>query len=160
MPDQPHHSAVTRLIEAYRHINEQSMQGLPIVNPQLEVDAVGFTVWRGRLLGIIITPWFMNLTLLPIEQEEDWSNLKPGNKRTWELPSGNYEFIVSPIEGVGVHQSLSLFTTVTDFPDHQVARAVAQAIMDKLLEHCTVRPEKTTVSRRELLRKFIPKECG
>ncbi len=158
-----------RLVEAYRNISEQRMQGLPIVNERLEVEAVGFTLWEGRWLGIIITPWFMNLVLLPAEHE-DWSELDWDAKRVWELPSNHYEFIVSLIEGVGVHQSLSLFTTVTDFPDQHVARAVAQAIMDKLLESSIDVSEQATVStkedfskisdnpvsRRDLLRKFMP----
>lgn len=163
------HPAVIRLVEAYKNINERHMQGLPIANERLEVEAVGFTLWEGRWLGIIISPWFMNLTLLPAEHE-DWSDLGWGAKRVWGLPSSDYEFIVSPIEGVGVHQSLSLFTTVTDFPDQHVARAVAQATMDKLLESGAKVPEQTavstkedlgkildnSVSRRELLRKFVP----
>ncbi|MEN8132714.1 MAG: [NiFe]-hydrogenase assembly chaperone HybE [Pseudomonadota bacterium] len=169
MAEEKVHSAVIRLVEAYRNISEQRMQGLPIVNERLEVEAVGFTLWEGRWLGIIISPWFMNLTLLPAEHE-DWSDLDWGAKRVWGLPSSDYEFIVSPIEGVGVHQSLSMFTTVTDFPDQHVARAVAQAIMDKLLERSVEVSEQATVStkedlgkipdnpvsRRELLRKFVP----
>ncbi|MCP4408195.1 MAG: [NiFe]-hydrogenase assembly chaperone HybE [Gammaproteobacteria bacterium] len=163
------HPTVIRLVEAYKNINEQKMQGLPIVNERLEVEAVGFTLWEGRWLGIIISPWFMNLTLLPAEHE-DWSDLDWGVKRVWGLPSSDYEFIVSPIEGVGVYQSLSLFTTVTDFPDQHVARAVAQAIMDKLLVSSAEGSEQAIlstkealgkipdnpVSRRELLRKFVP----
>ncbi len=43
------------------------MQGLPIVNPALEVEAVGFAPWEGSWLGVMVTPWGMNLTLVPGE---------------------------------------------------------------------------------------------
>ena len=36
-----------------------------MVNPALAVEAVGFRPWGEHWLGILITPWFMNLVLMP-----------------------------------------------------------------------------------------------
>ncbi len=165
------HAAIDNLLNAYRGICEQHMQGLPIFNPHLEVEAVGFTQWEGRLLGVLITPWFMNLVLLPRDQD-DWSQLASGTSETWELPAGEYEFTVNPDKATGIHQSLALFTSVTDFPDQQTARAVAQEIMDRILtseRQQEIKPLKSVtelparvlerpMSRRDLLRRFIPAE--
>ena len=41
------------------------MAGLAVVNPALEVEAVEFARWEGRWLGVMVTPWSMNLVLLP-----------------------------------------------------------------------------------------------
>ena len=147
------------------------MQDLPIFNPNLKVEAVGFTPWQGRLLGVLITPWFMNLVLLPGAQD-DWSELASGTSETWELPAGEYEFTVTADDALGVHQSLSLFTTVIDFPDQQTARAVAQEITERILtndvqsetkpveslDELPTRVLDKPMSRRDLLRRFLPAE--
>lgn len=55
------------LEEIYRRIHREKMLGLPILNPALEVEAVGFLPYCGHSLGMLITPWFMKLMLLPGE---------------------------------------------------------------------------------------------
>ncbi len=163
--------SIDRLVDSYRRIGAQRMQDLPIFNPNLKVEAVGFTPWQGRLLGVLITPWFMNLVLLPGAQD-DWSELASGTSETWELPAGEYEFTVTADDALGVHQSLSLFTTVIDFPDQQTARAVAQEITERILtndvqsetkpveslDELPTRVLDKPMSRRDLLRRFLPAE--
>ena len=39
--------------------------GSSFVNPAVEVEAVGFAPWDAHWLGVMVTPWFMNLMLLP-----------------------------------------------------------------------------------------------
>jgi [NiFe] hydrogenase assembly HybE family chaperone len=56
---------VADLVARYQAIYEERMRDLPIVNPKLAVEAVGFDQWEEKDLGILITPWFMNLVLLP-----------------------------------------------------------------------------------------------
>ncbi len=165
--------AITHLTEAYRRISEERMRGLPLFNERLTVEAVGFTEWEGHLLGVLITPWFMNLVLLGGDQD-DWSKLINGTSTSWSLPSGEYEFIVNTTTAAEVHQSCTLFTTVSDFPDQETARLVAQTIMANVIairapNTQEVTPQSTVndvsvkilskpVSRRELLRSFIPGE--
>lgn len=162
------HSQISHLLHAYRLTGEAHVHGLPIYNNRLEVEAVGFEFWESRPLGVVITPWFMNLTLLPNNQDH-WLGLELGSRRVWMLPSGPYEFLVSPVQGIGVVQALSLFTTVTDFPDQQTARDVALGVMCKVLsQNCAEEstepisikevgnkmPAKT-LSRRTLLRNLV-----
>ena len=45
-----------------------TMQGLAIVNPALEVEAVGFAPWQDHWLGVMVTPWFMSEWLAWIER--------------------------------------------------------------------------------------------
>jgi [NiFe] hydrogenase assembly HybE family chaperone len=134
MKAEPEASArLERLVSGYRTIAAERMRGLPITNPHLAVEAVGFQDWEGRQIGVLIAPWFMNLVLLP-GPDDDWSALAPGASCEWRLPSGRYQFNVARIAGLDVHQSLALFTTVTDFPDQATARAVAREIMPRLFE--------------------------
>jgi len=56
---------VADLVTRYQAIYRERMRDLPIVNSRLAVEAVGFEQWEDKDLGILITPWFMNLVLFP-----------------------------------------------------------------------------------------------
>ena len=61
--------------QTFNRIHLENMQGIPILNPVIEVQALGFQEFEGRVLGIIITPWLMNVVILPRE-DEDWSQMQ------------------------------------------------------------------------------------
>jgi [NiFe] hydrogenase assembly HybE family chaperone len=125
--------AVDRLVASYRSIEHQRMRGLPICNADLQVEAVGFRSHGGRLCGVLITPWFMNLVLLPAVSEE-WSTAASGSKINCRFPAGEYEFTLSVSEGVDAHLSTPLFSTVQDFPDQDTARRVAEEVLERLYQ--------------------------
>ncbi|MEW8467649.1 MAG: [NiFe]-hydrogenase assembly chaperone HybE [Candidatus Thiodiazotropha sp.] len=116
----------------FRQIQQQRMQGLPLLNPKLRVEAVGFREWNGYCLGVLITPWFMNLMLLPPEGDS-WKESRIGDKVLHQMPSGPYEFILGEEEGVGRYQMCSLFSPVFEFADQETAVATAEAVMDALM---------------------------
>jgi len=95
------------------------------LNPNLKVQAVDFRHWQSRCLGIVITPWFMNLMLLPNEGDE-WQNLPVGHISTFHFPSGDYEFTLAEEEGVGRFQVHSVFSPMLDFADQEMAINTAQ----------------------------------
>ena len=60
----------------------------------LRVEAVGFRRWEGLWLGVLITPWFMNLMLLPCAAtEHTWPQVRYGESLAYRLPAGVFEFI-------------------------------------------------------------------
>jgi [NiFe] hydrogenase assembly HybE family chaperone len=124
---------VQALVAAFEHVYRERMQGLPIVREDFKVQAVGFSAWQGRLLGVLITPWFMNLILLPGDEDE-WSRQKTGSKAIWHLPAGDFEFTAAVAEQLGPYQSCALFSSLAEFPDQTSARRVAQAIVDQVLD--------------------------
>ncbi len=121
------------LERVFRRIERERLQGLPILNPALQVRAVGFRSWQGHCLGVLITPWFMNLMLLPSEGD-DWQELRVGDKQLHQLPSGPYEFILGEEPGVGRYQMCSLFSPVFEFADQESAVATAEAAMQALMD--------------------------
>ena len=126
-------NAVDRLVAAYCRIEQQHMHGLPICNPALQVEAVGFRPHGERLCGVLITPWFMNLVMLPAVDEE-WSAARSGRKINCRFPAGDYEFTLSMPEDIDTHLSTPLFSTVQDFPDQHAARSVAEEVLRRLYE--------------------------
>ena len=149
-----------RLVEAFERIHWERMRGLPVVSRVLEVEAVGFTHWRGRQLGVLIAPWFMNLMLLP-GKGDDWRGLSKGARQHWELPAGEFEFFVAEVAAI-TYQSCALFTSVLEFQDQATARAVALEVMRRIMKPgetgsgADASPmDATTISRRELLRRYL-----
>jgi [NiFe] hydrogenase assembly HybE family chaperone len=116
----------------FHRIERERMQGLPILNPALQVRAVGFRAWQGHCLGVLITPWFMNLMLLPSEGDA-WQGMTIGDKQLQLLPSGPYEFILGEESGVGRYQVCSLFSPVFEFADQETAETTAEAVMQALM---------------------------
>jgi [NiFe] hydrogenase assembly HybE family chaperone len=120
-----------RLVAAYRRV-AAAMSGLPIYNPQLIVETVGFRNHDDRLIGVTVTPWFMNLSLLP--RSSDAGTWRVGQTLQLVFPSGQYEFVVSELEGLGLIASCSLFSPMNDFTDHEAARLAASAAIEGLFQ--------------------------
>jgi [NiFe] hydrogenase assembly HybE family chaperone len=134
MPDAatPWPDPSARLTAAFRAAAAR-MQGLAFVNPALEVEAVGFAPWEGHWLGVMVTPWFINLTLAPRDPAA-WQSLAPGAKRRYRFPAGDYEFIGARDEAIGEHQVCSLFSPVLEFDDAATARLVALLAREALFD--------------------------
>ena len=125
------------------------MRGLPIVNANLDVEAVGFSEVDGHQLGVLITPWFMNLVVLPAS--EDYCGKEQGEDVEWTLPAGDYTLTTCHDEVLGGYLTAVLFRTVADFPDQGTARDVAATVLEMLFE--APQPAASTgrkLSRREL----------
>lgn len=119
---------IARIVEAYKRVDLDRMQDLPFRNDALSVDAVGFRDWGADQLGVIITPWFINLVLVPGEGT-DWSQHRHGDKVAYTLPSGVYEFVHGDLEDFGPIQSCSLMSPVTELENHDTARLIAEEVM-------------------------------
>lgn len=123
-----------RLESLYREIGETRMQGVPILNEKLEVAALGFEPWQEYALGVLLTPWFMNLMLVPLDQEKFIESAPEiGAKRLLNVPAGQVEFILFFEEGFGWSLSCSLFSPMFEFEDHTAALETAQAALDEIL---------------------------
>jgi [NiFe] hydrogenase assembly HybE family chaperone len=141
-------SSPRELVERFRFIHKERMQGLPIVHPDLEVEAVGFTPWEEHELGVLIAPWFMNLVLLPCSTQYD--SRSQGEEVEFRFPSGPCDFAVNKDEIVGTYLSAVLFRTVINFPSQSFARDVACEALKSLLALPPVDAPK--ISRRDVLK--------
>ena len=130
---------------AFTRIQRERMADIPLLNPALEVQAVGFSVWEAYCLGVLITPWFMNLMLLPLAGDE-WAGLPSGTKINRSFPSGTYEFILGEEQGVGRYLMCSLFSPVFEFQNQEAAVVTAEAVLQGLMAE-TSRDEVSTRER-------------
>ena len=127
------HAAGQSLSQAFNRIRQTRMAGLPFLNPALQVEAVGFRPWQQRVLGVLLTPWTMNLVVLP-GNDKAFRTLGADVQQTWAFPSGDYDFMGGEEVECGPFHFCSLFSPMADFPDQSAARATAEAVLTALFE--------------------------
>lgn len=148
-----------KLVSVFEAIRSERMEGVPILNPHLTVEAVDFREWRGHWLGVLVTPWFMNLMLLP-GRDGAFDHLLEGGAVGYDLPAGTVEFLVGREDQLGIYLSRSLFSPMSDFGDQDTARLAAREAMKGLMvapaekEAEPVPPSISTqpMSKRDFLR--------
>ena len=117
----------------------QRMKGLGFVNPALRVQAVGFEPWEGHWLGVMVTPWSINLMLLPRDPAA-WHPVRAGEKRRYDFPAGRFDFIDAVDAMVGEYRMCSLFSPALEFEDHAAAALVAKLAREALFDPAHAAP--------------------
>lgn len=126
-------TAPARFEAVFREIHAARMKGVPFVNGALSVKAVGFRIHEGRVAGVLVTPWFMNIILLPAPGE-DWSGLPTGTRAAIDFPSGTYEFLSAERPETGPYKACSLFSPMFDFSSMLQAVETAEAVLPALID--------------------------
>lgn len=122
-------------------IQQQRMQDIPIINSNIHVQAIDFQLFQNDWLGVLITPWFMNLIYMNPQVNYI------GEKITHRFPFGELSFIASHELELGYYQSCSLYSPMFLFEQQSVAVQTARSALQTLL----ALPESHTLSRRALL---------
>lgn len=124
---------VALLAHCFKNIHRQRMRGIPILNNALRVRALGFRRWQDFWLGALVTPWFINLIMLPAT-ESGAALPTVGNKLSVCFPAGNFSFIAAHEDAIGRFLTCSLLSPVLEIHDQQLAEDTAReallAIMD------------------------------
>ncbi|MDD5390257.1 MAG: [NiFe]-hydrogenase assembly chaperone HybE [Gallionellaceae bacterium] len=143
-------SPSSTLEAVFRQIAATRMAGVSLLNPALEVEAVGFQQWREDWVGVLITPWFMSLICLP-GPDSLFEPLSSGSKQDVPLPSGDYEFLSAHEDALGHYLTSSLFSPMFEFPDMARAREVAEAVLAEVFKPAEVIPPTPPVGLTEKL---------
>jgi len=146
------HATAERIAAAFRRIERECMAGIPIVNPALRVEVLGASLWQECWLAVLITPWCMNLILLPA------TDGSARQERTfYRFPSGDFAFLRGREPEIGEYHSCALFSPMSQFADQESARAVAEAALVALFapaaraERTGHAPAEARLSRRGFL---------
>ncbi|SFI17100.1 [NiFe]-hydrogenase assembly chaperone HybE [Bradyrhizobium sp. cf659] len=149
------------LAGSYREIGERAMRDLPIYNEALGVEAVGFRSFNDTIVGIMVTPWFMNVVMPARAAAQATSTLRI------RFPAGDIEFTLSEVGHMGRIASCSLFSPMFQFADMAAARATAEAALTELMlpadsEEAVRRREPATspIDRRNFLRGALTERRG
>ena len=146
-----------RLAEFYRDVHARKMADVPICNERLAVEAVGFRPCGALALGVVVTPWFMNVVLAP-RGDALLPAASPGATMPVILPAGRIDFVVGALDDFGPVWTCSLFSPMDEFADQDGARATAAAAIAALTDSPDVEadrarnPASSGLDRRRLMR--------
>ena len=126
-----------QLESQFELIQLERMADVPVINNRLKVQAVGFRRWNGRVLGVLVTPWFMNLILLP-GQDDDWREIRTGSKQSFLFDAGQFEFVTGRESGIGVYMCCSLFSPMFEFESHAAAVETAEAAIEAIFDDANI----------------------
>lgn len=126
----------------FRRIATTRMRGVPVLHAGLSVQAVGFVrepVAAGSkhtpipmLMGVLVTPWFMNVLRLPVTPVADATaaGLLPvgvtGGRRYGEH---HLDFVGAHEPTIGAFEQASLFSPMFSFADQPAAVATAHEVL-------------------------------
>jgi [NiFe] hydrogenase assembly HybE family chaperone len=118
--------------QAFRRIETARMAGLPFCNAALRVEAVGFALRDEQWLGVLVTPWAMNLMLLPATAAT-WVSAPEGRRLMIRYPAGEFAFLGGEEAEIGEYLSCPLFAAMAQFQDQETARLTARASLIALV---------------------------
>lgn len=158
---------VKALADLYQQIAATRMQGIPLLNPAVQVEAVGFELVQADAsdpeapaagTGVLITPWFMNLVWLPLQRLDCARQV--GGKVPRYVGGECFEFIGAHEDSFGSYEACSLFSPVFEFDNHQAAVATAQAVLDMLRQPASaaaqaVKPAQAALPQAPARRAFL-----
>jgi [NiFe] hydrogenase assembly HybE family chaperone len=151
---------VAELEALFERVAATRMRGVPILHPGLAVKAVGFeaTADGDAAVGVLVTPWFMNLFWLPLAEPPPDRATPAGTTRTRLIGREHFDFIGAHEAGFGAYETCSLFSPMADFVDQAAAVATAEQVLILLrtpeaeaAPDAAAPPAGSATSRRALL---------
>lgn len=136
LTDAEPHAIAAKLEAAFERVHRERMHDVPILNAALGIKAVGTRAVEAGWLSALVTPWFINLMLLPRTpgQTEDYRALRLGSTVVHSFPAGGFEFIVGEEGDLGRYQMCSLFSPVLEFESHGAALITAESAIAVLFD--------------------------
>jgi [NiFe] hydrogenase assembly HybE family chaperone len=137
--------AVHALQARFEHIARTRMAGLPVVNAALQVQAVGFErlpAEPGVALGVLVTPWFMNLVRLPLDEAAQGRMAGATQRQARGVGAARIDFIGHDEAGLGRFECCSLFSPMQAFAEQRNAVEVAQGVLHGLRSAAAAQPEQ------------------
>lgn len=141
------------LVAAFERIERERMAGVPLLHPRLHVEALGFERAAGPAegetgwLGVLVTPWFMNLLWWPDAAQHA---APPGGSRVHALGGERYAFSGAHEPALGAFEMCPLVSPMQSLADQEAARALAREVL--CLLRTPAGPALAAPSRRDFLR--------
>lgn len=146
----PEHPRVAAMRARFVEI-DSIMRPLPLYNPVLHVATHGFSPWEDALLGILVTPWFMNLVVLP-QAPEPIDPTQYGEASTLVLPGGETRILYNGDPEIGAFRAASLHSPMDIFKSHAQAMAEARLrLQGALTPPDNAEPDLACPARRSFL---------
>ena len=131
---------VDALVSHFARVQRERMQGLPLLNAALRVEAVGFACANAEPAlaevavaeGVLITPWFMSLLRLPLCQQAHRDRV--GRRVIHAFGLEQFDFIGAADDALGYYETCALFSPMFEFATQDLARDTALAALREIRE--------------------------
>mgnify|MGYP003572037277 CR=1 FL=1 len=123
---------VEQLVNRFEAIGQERIQGLPIYNDKLKVEAVDFQPCENGQIGGLVTPWFINIMLLP-DNCDSLQFKELGDKIKCDLPSGKCEFSIGEEDVLGRYLFRSVVSPTHCYKTQEPACSVVRKALKKLM---------------------------
>lgn len=149
------HPRVSALLDCFREA-DVVMRELPLYNAEVAIEAIDFRAFgEDALIGVVLTPWFMNLVLLPVAPEP-MRMAEIGRPVEVALPVGKRTFVIGGNDVVGLYRAHSLHSPVLTFTLPGQAQAEARRQLALLMtppaqERAANQNGSAGIDRRRLL---------
>lgn len=127
------------LVDLFNNVAKARMAGIPILNPALRVEALGFELCKGDdteagdthgVVGVLVTPWFMNLVWFPLDRIDQPN--RAGTSRAHQIGTECFDFIAGHEAAFGSFEACSLFSPMFEFHNQAAASATGEAVLTAL----------------------------
>jgi [NiFe] hydrogenase assembly HybE family chaperone len=125
--------SVQQLVNRFDTIGMERVQGLPIYNAKLAVEAIDFQSCEGGQIGVLITPWFVNVMLFP-DDATSWQFKELGEKVKFNLPSGEHEFTIGEEDAIGRYLFCSVVSPTHCYKSQPPAQSAARKALSQLMK--------------------------
>ncbi|MCW8947451.1 MAG: [NiFe]-hydrogenase assembly chaperone HybE [Sedimenticola sp.] len=136
-------SPAEQITQAFRQIEQNQMQGLPVCNKLLTTEVIGLTRFNECWVGALITPWTLQLIMLPASAEAE--QLEEGDHRAYEFPQGKVVFMTTENDALGPYQSCGLMSPLHSFESQEQIRQTATEVMELMFQPPAESEEKQSV---------------
>lgn len=144
-------SRVQALQQAFERIARTRMADMPLNHPLLDVAVADFRAddEGGFALGVLVTPWCMNLLRLPLREglHDELGVLGVGITGARDIGARRFDFIGAHEPGLGSFEACSLFSPMFEFASQAAAVATAQEALKELRGANPVRPPQQPARR-------------
>lgn len=131
---------VDALVMHFARVQRERMQGVPLLNPALRVEAVDFVCANAEPAsaevavaeGVLITPWFMSLLRLPLCQQAHRDRV--GRRVIHAFGLEQFDFIGAADDALGYYETCALFSPMFEFATQDLARDTARAALREIRE--------------------------
>ncbi len=148
-----------KLTAVFTEIQTTRMADVPVLNPALSVAAFGFDPHEDHHVGVLLTPWFMNLILIPLDPDNNpLAGLQTGASQSHILPGGRFEFMITHEAALGQYLTCSLFSPMFDFADQETAEITAKAVLDQIMTASGDAGEDEDADMRDIWQGRLPEE--
>lgn len=142
---------ITELAVHFRQRGDTQMRDLPFYNDKLEVEAIEFRPFGAdQLVGVLITPWFMNILIVPLSHEPA-AMARYGEARNIPLPGATLPFRYGGDETIGAYWGHSLHSPMLKFASQAQAISEARQQLARALTAPQPAPVAASMSRRAFL---------